>query len=233
MIDFNTRLIQFLDSQGLSKRSLEVKIGLSNGTISKIKKGNSIGSDKILLILDTFPNLNPQWLFHGVGNMLQDENDTLDVLQNNKSDDKPQTYSFKEALDTIELPYVSLAARASFASSCDDVYEPQETYSVYRNSQFDYNNVKVLEVNGDSMESTLVSGEKVLIREVTNSKWEYFTGLAAVAFKDMFVVKRITRNTGGLLTLNSDNPLGGSFDVKIDDVNCIYKIEHSVYRPLK
>ncbi|MFA9370120.1 MAG: helix-turn-helix transcriptional regulator [Labilibaculum antarcticum] len=227
--------MQFLDTQDLSVRKLEAKIGLSNGTFSKVKKGSAIGSDKMMLIFDAFPSLNPEWLFIGVGNMLKDgfKDDSSKNLHKNKSEDKPQTFSFKEAIDIIELPYVSLTARASFASSCDNVYEPQDTYSVYRNSQFDYNNVKVLEVNGDSMEPTLVSGEKVLIREVNDSNWEYFIGLAAVAFKDMFVVKRITRNTGGILTLNSDNPFGGSFDVKIDDVCCIYKIEHSVYRPLK
>jgi len=73
MENFNTRLLQFFGTQDLSVRKIEEKIGLSNGTIKRIDKGNTINSDKIELIFDAFPELNSRWLFRGVGNMLHKE----------------------------------------------------------------------------------------------------------------------------------------------------------------
>jgi len=226
-LDISQRVSAIIEYYSLTISSLEKTINVSNNSIgTAIRRGADFKTEVLNKILHNFPEINPTWLLTGYGKMLESEGgEQKSKSRNQEAKDLDN--------DFIELPYVSLAARATFSASCDTIHEPQETYNTYRNTTFDYNNVKVLEVNGDSMEPTLVSGEKVLIREVSNSRWDYFTGLAAVAFKDMFVVKRITRNSGGMLTLSSDNPLGGSFDVKIDDVCCIYKIEHSVYRPLK
>jgi len=146
-----------------------------------------------------------------------------------------QNSPVKEYSDSlIELPYIPVSARATFAGSfADTLHEPGATYGVYKQKNYDYTAAQILEINGDSMEPTLINKEKVLIKELCDSKWEYFTGLAAIAFKNMFVVKRITSNFDGILTLSSDNPMGGTFKVKIDDVRIIYTIEHSIYRPIK
>lgn len=209
-----------VEGSNLTKDAFGKLFGLNRGAIGTYIEG------KALPKIETLQKISAHF------NISIDDLVNLEIKNNKPETLLKQTGSTKKD-NYIELPYVSLAARATFSVSCDIVHESQETYNTYRNSTFDYNNVKVLEVNGDNMEPTLVSGEKVLIREVDSSKWEYFTGLAAVAFKYMFVIKRITWNSGGILTLSSDNPLGGSFDVKLDDICSIYKIEHSVYRPLK
>lgn len=73
MEDFKNRLLQFIDSQyGVSQRKFEEMCGLGNGTITSIKvKGPS--ADIVSKISYKCPELNLNWLFRGVGNMLNQE----------------------------------------------------------------------------------------------------------------------------------------------------------------
>ena len=66
----NDRLIFFFDSLGKSYREIERIVGLSNGTIGKLKNGVSLGSDKLEKISSIYDRLNPIWLLKGTGEML-------------------------------------------------------------------------------------------------------------------------------------------------------------------
>ena len=63
----NERILQFIDFKQLKKSSFYKITGLSNGFLDK--KGN-IGSDKIEIILNCYPEINPAWLLTGRGEML-------------------------------------------------------------------------------------------------------------------------------------------------------------------
>lgn len=72
MSKLGSRLSKFIESTNMSVRSFEKRVGLSNGLIGNvIKKGASIGTDKLERILETFPDLNPEWLVTGQGEMLK------------------------------------------------------------------------------------------------------------------------------------------------------------------
>jgi transcriptional regulator with XRE-family HTH domain len=69
MSDTIDRLKQFFDNQGISIRQVEIKIGASNGVISKyIRSGSDINSKWIEKIIYEY-NINPSWLFFGKGEM--------------------------------------------------------------------------------------------------------------------------------------------------------------------
>ena len=223
-LDVSQRVSAIIEHYSLTISSLEKLINVSNNSIgTAIRRGADFKSEVLNKILNSFPEIDPTWLLTGDGKMFDDIEGELVVNP---------IKGYSDSL--IELPYIPLSARATFAESFVDLlHDPGETYSVYKQEDYDYTSAQILEINGDSMEPTLISKEKVLIKELCDSKWEYFTGLAAIAFKNMFVVKRITSNFDGILTLSSDNPMGGTFKVKIDDVRIIYTIEHSIYRPIK
>lgn len=66
------RLNQFIHKKAMSIAAFEKKIGMSNNSFGKqLKNNGAIGSDKLENILIMFPELNPDWLLTGNGNMIK------------------------------------------------------------------------------------------------------------------------------------------------------------------
>lgn len=65
------RIKQFIDYKGLTIRGFEMTVGFSNGAFaSQLKNGKTIGVDKLENILNTYPEINANWLLTGNGKML-------------------------------------------------------------------------------------------------------------------------------------------------------------------
>ena len=62
------RLLDFINSRGISQREFALRIGVSTSYISNIVK--SIGSDVLAKIMEEYPELNIGWLISGKGSML-------------------------------------------------------------------------------------------------------------------------------------------------------------------
>lgn len=67
------RIKKYIDYKGITKYRFYKETSLSNGFLDKT--GN-IGSDKCERIIYQYPDLNPDWLLTGKGNMLRDNTDT-------------------------------------------------------------------------------------------------------------------------------------------------------------
>lgn len=77
--NINERLLKFLNSLDTSIRQIEIIFGFSNGYLGKLKKGGSIGSDKLEKIATYYKQLNPSWLLRNEGEMLLSEIPKKDV----------------------------------------------------------------------------------------------------------------------------------------------------------
>lgn len=66
------RLVLFLKLRGLSQGKFEKMAGLSNGYVNKIKA--NLTSNTVQRIVGAFPDLNPNWLMYGEGEMLKPTN---------------------------------------------------------------------------------------------------------------------------------------------------------------
>ncbi|EKY07787.1 hypothetical protein [Capnocytophaga sp. oral taxon 380] len=62
------RILQFIDYKGISKLSFYREVGLSNGFLDKNK---SVGTDNLVKILKSYPEIEPLWLLLGEGEMLK------------------------------------------------------------------------------------------------------------------------------------------------------------------
>lgn len=69
-MDFFERLKYYIDYKGETVNSFTNTCGFSSGLIAKlITNKTAIGSDKLMKIFQTFPDLSPTWLLTGKGEM--------------------------------------------------------------------------------------------------------------------------------------------------------------------
>jgi polyhydroxyalkanoate synthesis regulator protein len=89
------RIIHFIKCKSISKREFAKKVGVSHSLIGKSK---TIGSDKLENILSVYPEINPEWLIMGNGNMLRKSKEYAPpMLEEVKSE-----YGKKSNTDDIE-----------------------------------------------------------------------------------------------------------------------------------
>ena len=74
MINFFDRLEEFMKIKGLNDNRLSIETGISNGLIGKARIRGSLSLDNISKILNTYPELNANWLIIGKGAMYNNEN---------------------------------------------------------------------------------------------------------------------------------------------------------------
>ena len=78
MSDTLKRIKQFIDYKGLNVRTFEITVGFSNGAFaSQLKNHRTIGVDKLENILNTYPEINANWLLTGKGQMLLGKPDII------------------------------------------------------------------------------------------------------------------------------------------------------------
>ena len=66
------RLKQFIEYKGFSIRGFEIECGVNESTIkSAIRNNGSLGSDKLIKIVEKFPDLDANWLLSGKGSMIK------------------------------------------------------------------------------------------------------------------------------------------------------------------
>lgn len=66
------RIKQYIDFKGITIAAFERSIGMSNASFGKsLKKQGAIGTDKLENILMVYPDISPDWILTGQGNMLK------------------------------------------------------------------------------------------------------------------------------------------------------------------
>ena len=219
------RLKSFIDYKKISVRSFERQCNLSYGYVNNIRV--SIQPDKITSIALHFPELNTGWLLTGEGEMLKSNFTQSDVRNIDTQN-----------MNWIQIPFIPVHARATFAETFETEIHELSTLTIPRLPGINYENGKVFEVDGDSMDPTLITGEQVFCEYVDPADWKYITGPVVSAFgNNMIVVKRIKENNlaNGELTLWSDNEMGGKLTLHTeqDQIRRMYKVRYTVYKPIR
>ena len=198
-------------------------IGISRSTYTGIEKGKATLTERNKMLIIDKLNINPIWFETGKGEMLK-SNFTQSDVRNVDT----------QTMNWIQIPFIPVHARATFETEIHEL----SSITIPRLPGINYENGKVFEVDGDSMDPTLITGEQVFCEYVDPADWKYITGPVVIAFgNNLIVVKRIKENNlaNGELTLWSDNEMGGKLTLHTeqDQIRRMYKVRYTVYKPIR
>ena len=202
-------------------------IGISRSTYTGIEKGKATLTERNKMLIIDRLNINPIWFETGKGEMLK-SNFTQSDVRNVDT----------QTMNWIQIPFIPVHARATFAETFETEIHELSSITIPRLPGINYENGKVFEVDGDSMDPTLITGEQVFCEYVDPADWKYITGPVVIAFgNNLIVVKRIKENNlaNGELTLWSDNEMGGKLTLHTeqDQIRRMYKVRYTVYKPIR
>lgn len=223
-----TRLAELRRRAGLSLHQVADKLNAllvdgkrSHSTVQRYEKDETIRIKlPVLIALSKVYRTTPEYIERGSQAQSLARESTAAVL------------GTQADLAHITLPFVRPAAYATFSQNCQD-YNPEEldTIRVLIRPGVDYNSAVVIEVRGNSMSPRYPDRSCYVVRPVNDGNWQYATGVHAVSLRSaMFVIKRITSNKDGILTLSSDNG-GAEMTVELGDILCMWKVGEAAYMP--
>lgn len=198
MEDFKNRLLAFIEGHcKTSIRAFEEDCGLTNGTVASVRKKGP-GADIVQKIFYTHPELNLNWLFSGVGPMLNGSR---------PSEAAPHS-----------LPLIPLEAFAGPGLPAYDDQRIEDYYEVseFRNSDF------LIRVKGDSMVPKYNGGDIVACKKVDMDKVYFLQWNRAYVIytrSQGLMIKRVQPSEKeGYIKCVSDNERYAPFDVPTEDI---------------
>lgn len=93
------RILQLIKYQGISKNKFYTETGLYNGFIDKL---NTMKVKNLVKILDTYKEINPNWLIRGEGDMIL-KKETMDQIGEPQAEYKTKSDIVLEQKHTIEV----------------------------------------------------------------------------------------------------------------------------------
>lgn len=213
---------------GMSQQALGDAIGVSRAAISLFEIGTSKPSSETLSKLAETLKVDMAFLLgKNQVSVARDHNNV-------------QAVGFLADMVGVDLPFVSFRARASFIELGMGIQHPNnfETLRLYVSSEEEaarYTGALVFEVEGDSMDPLLRSGEKVIAWQVPEGKWEQvYNQVCVVAYDDTVTIKAVRENelfTRNLLTLYAQNPAAGFLPVQRQQIQSLWRVEEFFDRP--
>lgn len=196
MEDFKNRLLAFIEGHcKTSIRAFEEDCGLTNGTVASVRKKGP-GADIVQKIFYTHPELNLNWLFSGVGTMLNEQHQP-----------KPTAHS---------LPLIPAEAFAGpgLPSYEDERIEDYYTVTEFKNSDF------LIRVKGDSMVPKYNGGDIVACKKVKDIFFLQWNRAYVILTQSQgIMIKRVQPSEReGYIKCVSDNERYAPFDVPTADI---------------
>lgn len=147
------RVIQFLEYKGITKNKFYVETGISNGTLDKV---SGLSLETVEKFYNVYPEINPDWLITGKGEMIKSEKN-LNIISNNR-----KTKDGK--VEEQEIPLYDFEATAGLKDlfNSDSPRKVLDTIKIPNIPKCD----GAISVTGDSMYPLLKSGDIVLYKQV-------------------------------------------------------------------
>lgn len=208
------RIKDFIDTKGISVSAFERSIGMSNASFGKsLKNGGAIGTDKLENILNTYPEINPNWLITGNGSML-------------KSDEQPLPEAKKTSSRHKGIPLIPMEAIAGFPAIDNDgvSFDDCQHYSI---PEFEAKGANFLiRVSGDSMTPLYCNGDIIACRKISEIHFFQWGGVYVLDTSQGVLVKYVEKcekNDDCILCV-SENKRYKPFPLPKDDIRSLSTI---------
>jgi len=172
------RVIKIAELKGVIKEDFFPKIGMTSANFRGSAKKTPLNSNAIENILSVFPDINPEWLITGNGNMLR----TDQPIQATKS-----TNDNQDAYPLIDLTVAAGFGSVNFGIEKKDV---KEYYIIpkFQDLKIDF----MIEVTGSSMYPKYASGDVIACTIIRESKFIQWNKVHVIATAEQgLLVKRI------------------------------------------
>lgn len=202
----NQRIRQIIESKSLSVNAFANAIGVAQGTLaSMLNRGTEPSNKTLNAVLSAFPEVNPDWLLTGSGEM---------YLSNK--------LSTTENKDARLVPLLPVAAQGGTlndfvasvkASECEKIISPIR--------DVDY----AMTISGDSMSPEYPSGAHILIKKINEKAFIDWGRVYVLDTCNGTVIKQLfPSDNPDTLLCKSINPNYPPFEVSFSDIYAVYRV---------
>lgn len=204
---FKDRLHSVMSEQGLGMRAVSKGTSISYEMIRRYAQGVAIPRNSNLEKISKFLNVDKSWLLFGSGG----------------SDVKETITNKKENSFYIEVLDITASAGVGYLNS--DVmeviklveYDSEQAKTLFKG--VNANNLKVINVSGDSMQGTFESGDTIYV-DVSKRSFEG-DGIYVFTFGRNLYVKRL-QVIKNVIRVKSDNKLYDPWEIHEDELEQLY-----------
>ena len=102
MTNIKERVLFIAESKGIQKVEFFKGLGLSYANFKGVQKNSALGTDAVATILSTYPDISPEWLLNGSGDMLRrEESNEMAITLPSKIDLQEQNTVLIDALEKV------------------------------------------------------------------------------------------------------------------------------------
>ena len=202
----NQRIRRIIENKSLSVNAFANAISVAQGTLaSMLNRGSEPSTKTINAVLSAFPDINPDWLLTGSGEMYL--SDTLSTTKNK---------------DARLVPLLPVAAQGGTlndfvvsvkASECEKIISPIR--------DVDY----AMSISGDSMSPEYPSGAHILIKKINEKAFIDWGRVYVLDTCNGTVIKQLfPSDNPDTLLCKSINPNYPPFEVSFSDIYGVYRV---------
>lgn len=202
----NQRIRQIIGNKSLSVNAFANAIGVAQGTLaSMLNRGTEPSNKTLNAVLSAFPEVNPDWLLTGSGEMYLT--------------DKLSTTEHKDARLVPLLPVAAQGGTLNDfvvsvkASECEKIISPIR--------DVDY----AMTISGDSMSPEYPSGAHILIKKINEKAFIDWGRVYVLDTCNGTVIKQLfPSDNPDTLLCKSINPNYPPFEVSFSDIYGVYRV---------
>jgi hypothetical protein len=187
------RFGKYLDAKDFSIRSAEAKLEMGNATLGKmIKREADVGGALLDFIIKSYPDLNPDWLRDGRGDMIKlEEKEALKMEATPLRLADPfgfeatgqKFYTLADGSEVMQIPVIPHKAWGSYLRGHADpeFYEGLETTTIPVDKQhagiylcFEMGGRSMVNIESEEMaRKSLWPGQRIYGRDLQRKHWQY------------------------------------------------------------
>ncbi|QRE03548.1 S24 family peptidase [Flavobacterium psychrophilum] len=236
------RILQVIDCYGINKNKFYKKTGLSNGFLDKVK---NIGSDKIDKILNSFPEVDPEWLISGHGSMIKKPASLSLVESHLKSNQGFKIEAKQVSFDNfIEVPFLPIKAQAGYLTGFEENHPVDDLETKLFPREFEKGSYLTIEISGNSMNDnsskSILDGDILLCKELDKGSWfssklHFRNNIFVIVDSSGIVCKQIVSHNveNSIITCRSWNEDFEDYNISLQEVYQIFYIKKIVDRKIK